>query len=121
MTLGTVRGCRPGKTVALLESEITALCLNCREAFMEEPMLLDLPAPIMIFGDIHGQYVPTPYPILASLCLSLGRVPSHPPVLLLRIAARVVGPPLSRALPRAVWCCCVFDIACCFLRVLASV
>ena len=43
--------------MALLESEITGLCLNCREAFMEEPMLLQLPAPIMIFGDIHGQYV----------------------------------------------------------------
>jgi len=29
----TVRGCRPGKTVALVEDEITALCLNCRGTY----------------------------------------------------------------------------------------
>lgn len=51
-----VRGCRPGKTVGLLESEITALCVNSREIFMDEPMLVEVPAPVMVFGDIHGQY-----------------------------------------------------------------
>eukprot|EP00041_Stephanoeca_diplocostata_P007039 m.97290 g.97290 ORF g.97290 m.97290 type:complete len:322 (-) comp16694_c0_seq1:89-1054(-) len=51
-----VRGCRPGKTVGLLEAEITALCVNSREIFMDEPMLVEVPAPVMVFGDIHGQY-----------------------------------------------------------------
>lgn len=51
-----VRGCRPGKTVILEESEIRSLCLHAREEFMKQPMLLDLPAPIKICGDVHGQY-----------------------------------------------------------------
>lgn len=51
-----VKGCRPGKTVLLNESEITALCINARNEFMKEPMLLELPSPIKICGDVHGQY-----------------------------------------------------------------
>mmetsp|Transcript_14254 Transcript_14254/g.26407 ORF Transcript_14254/g.26407 Transcript_14254/m.26407 type:complete len:333 (-) Transcript_14254:123-1121(-) len=51
-----VRGARPGKHVPLSESEIKALCQGAREIFMEQPILLELEAPIKICGDIHGQY-----------------------------------------------------------------
>lgn len=51
-----VRGARPGKNVVLTESEIRGLCHASREIFMEQPILLELEAPIKICGDIHGQY-----------------------------------------------------------------
>lgn len=39
-----------GKDVKLLESEIRGLCLRAREIFLEQPMLLELEAPIKICG-----------------------------------------------------------------------
>ncbi|EIE88121.1 hypothetical protein G6F46_010469 [Rhizopus delemar] len=51
-----VRGSRPGKQVQLLENEIRYLCQKSREIFMNQPILLDLEAPIKVCGDIHGQY-----------------------------------------------------------------
>ncbi|KIM94300.1 hypothetical protein OIDMADRAFT_207485 [Oidiodendron maius Zn] len=51
-----VRGSRPGKYVDLSETEIRYLCTKAREIFMEQPILLELEAPIKICGDIHGQY-----------------------------------------------------------------
>lgn len=51
-----VRGCRPGKEVQLSEKEVMHLCLKCRDIFMNQPILLELEAPIKIVGDIHGQY-----------------------------------------------------------------
>ena len=39
-----------GKDVKLLESEIRGLCLKAREIFLEQPMLLELEAPIKICG-----------------------------------------------------------------------
>lgn len=51
-----VRGCRPGKTVGLLEAEITALCVSAREAFLDDSSLVRVPAPVKILGDVHGQY-----------------------------------------------------------------
>ena len=38
------------------EAEIRLLCVRSRELFMQQPMLLELEAPIKICGDIHGQY-----------------------------------------------------------------
>ena len=38
------------------ESEIRKLCLAAREVFMQQPMLLELQAPVQILGDIHGQF-----------------------------------------------------------------
>ncbi|XP_049276782.1 serine/threonine-protein phosphatase PP1-beta catalytic subunit isoform X1 [Anopheles funestus] len=51
-----VRGCRPGKSVPMPEEEIRALCLKSREIFLQQPILLELEAPLKICGDIHGQY-----------------------------------------------------------------
>ncbi|CAO3689848.1 phosphoprotein phosphatase PP4 catalytic subunit [Rhizopus azygosporus] len=51
-----VRGSRPGKQVQLGENEIRYLCQKSREIFMNQPILLDLEAPIKVCGDIHGQY-----------------------------------------------------------------
>jgi serine/threonine-protein phosphatase PP1 catalytic subunit len=38
------------------EADIRALCTRARDIFMEQPILLELEAPIKICGDIHGQY-----------------------------------------------------------------
>ncbi|BAT88109.1 hypothetical protein VIGAN_05155100 [Vigna angularis var. angularis] len=45
-----------GKQVQLSESEIRQLCVNARQIFLSQPILLELRAPIRIGGDIHGQY-----------------------------------------------------------------
>merc|ERR1711913_165268 len=51
-----VRGSRPGKTVQMTEAEVRGLCLKSREIFLQQPILLELEAPLKICGDIHGQY-----------------------------------------------------------------
>ncbi|CAK5274431.1 unnamed protein product [Mycena citricolor] len=51
-----VRNHRPGRMVNLTEKEIQYLCKRAREIFMEQPMLLELEAPIKLCGDTHGQY-----------------------------------------------------------------
>ncbi|GBP05893.1 hypothetical protein EVAR_73289_1, partial [Eumeta japonica] len=38
------------------ESEVRGLCLKSREIFLQQPILLELEAPLIICGDIHGQY-----------------------------------------------------------------
>ncbi|KAJ6232860.1 serine/threonine-protein phosphatase pp1 isozyme 7 [Anaeramoeba flamelloides] len=38
------------------ETEIKKLILLAREIFINQPILLELATPIMILGDIHGQY-----------------------------------------------------------------
>lgn len=40
----------------MTENEIKYLCINARDVFMSQPILLELEAPIKICGDIHGQY-----------------------------------------------------------------
>ncbi|KAH8394897.1 hypothetical protein KR222_009428 [Zaprionus bogoriensis] len=42
--------------VALMEPDITLLCQMAREVFLEDPMLLEVEAPLRIVGDIHGQF-----------------------------------------------------------------
>merc|ERR1711973_488526 len=51
-----VRGSHPGKTVQMTEAEVRGLCLKSRELFLQQPILLELEAPLKICGDIHGQY-----------------------------------------------------------------
>ena len=38
------------------ENQIRQLCLVAREVFLQQPMLLELEAPVQIAGDIHGQF-----------------------------------------------------------------
>ena len=38
------------------ESQIRQLCAKSRELFLSQPMMLELSAPVVICGDIHGQY-----------------------------------------------------------------
>lgn len=45
-----VRGSRPGKPVQLEEYEIKYLCLTARDIFINQPILLELEAPIKICG-----------------------------------------------------------------------
>lgn len=42
--------------VTLNEADIFGLIRTVKAIFMEEPMLLQLKAPLKICGDIHGQY-----------------------------------------------------------------
>lgn len=40
----------------MTEHEVRGLCLKSREIFLQQPILLELEAPLKICGDIHGQY-----------------------------------------------------------------
>jgi len=45
-----------GKEVKLQEEDIRSLCFKARAILTNQPILLELEAPIKIVGDIHGQY-----------------------------------------------------------------
>ena len=52
-----VRGTRPGKTVQMTEAEVRGLCLKSREIFLQQPILLELEAPLKICGkDLFTKY-----------------------------------------------------------------
>ena len=51
-----VKNFKPGKQVSLSEQEVRNLCIKSREIFMQQPILLELEAPLKVCGDIHGQY-----------------------------------------------------------------
>jgi serine/threonine-protein phosphatase PP1 catalytic subunit len=44
----SVRGARPGRQVNLTEAEIKWLCTKGREVFTQQPVLLELEAPIKV-------------------------------------------------------------------------
>ena len=46
-----MRGCRPGKSVQMSETEVRGLCLKSREIFLQQPILLELEAPLKICGE----------------------------------------------------------------------
>ena len=48
----SVRGSRPGKTVQMTEAEVRGLCLKSRELFLQQPILLELEAPLKICGEM---------------------------------------------------------------------
>jgi serine/threonine-protein phosphatase PP1 catalytic subunit len=58
--LALVRGSRPGKQVQLAEYEIRFLCTKAREIFINQPILLELEAPLKICGTIPKIHPPTP-------------------------------------------------------------
>lgn len=65
-----VRGARPGRQVNLTEAEIRWLCIKSREIFNQQPVLLELEAPIKICG----RKAPCAFhSILLILTLSLSR------------------------------------------------
>jgi len=45
-----------GKVTKIKEKDISTLCKVAREVFMEQPVFLELEAPIKIGGDTHGQF-----------------------------------------------------------------
>ena len=47
-----VRGSKPGKQVNLTENEIKGLITKSRDIFINQPMLLELEAPIKICGTL---------------------------------------------------------------------
>jgi len=51
-----LRGSPPGTLAHISETEIKLLCSKARPVLLEQPMLIELEAPIKICGDIHGQY-----------------------------------------------------------------
>jgi len=55
-TLLDVRTAKPGKLVKLQEQEILGLIRTAKNIFMQQPMLVEIAAPVKVCGDIHGQY-----------------------------------------------------------------
>ena len=51
-----LRGSPPGTMVNLSEDDIRLLCMRSKPILLEQPMLLELEAPIKICGDVHGQF-----------------------------------------------------------------
>ncbi len=51
-----LRGSPPGTMCNLSAGEIKGLCARAKPILMQQPMLLELEAPIKICGDVHGQY-----------------------------------------------------------------
>mmetsp|Transcript_13702 Transcript_13702/g.20870 ORF Transcript_13702/g.20870 Transcript_13702/m.20870 type:complete len:345 (-) Transcript_13702:397-1431(-) len=51
-----LRGSPPGTLASLAENEIKLICQRARPILLQQPMLLELEAPLKICGDIHGQY-----------------------------------------------------------------
>jgi len=45
-----------GKLIDLRDTDIYALCKRAKKIFSEQPVVLELNAPIKIVGDIHGQF-----------------------------------------------------------------
>ena len=45
-----------GRNVKIKEKDVSLLCKISREIFMEQPVFLELEAPIKICGDTHGQF-----------------------------------------------------------------
>lgn len=48
---------RGGQTNILTEEEIRMLCEEGRKVLLQQPMLIEMEAPVKICGDLHGQYL----------------------------------------------------------------
>ena len=47
---------RQGQKTVLTEGEIKGICTTAKKILLDQPVLLELNAPIRIVGDVHGQY-----------------------------------------------------------------
>eukprot|EP01052_Picozoa_sp_SAG31_P027897 SAG31_NODE_2649_length_5298_cov_3.570110_1_plen_125_part_00 len=47
---------RQGHKPELNEDELRGICSSAKAVFLDQPVLLELNAPIRIVGDVHGQY-----------------------------------------------------------------
>jgi len=54
--ISKLRAVKPNGQANLTQAEIQGLCNTSREIFLDQPILLELEAPIKIVGDIHGQF-----------------------------------------------------------------
>jgi serine/threonine-protein phosphatase PP1 catalytic subunit len=52
----SARDKKPGTPVDLQSNDAMQLCSQAKDLFLNQPMLLELGAPIKICGDVHGQY-----------------------------------------------------------------
>jgi len=55
-SLLSARNKKPGTPVDIQGDDAIKLCSAAKDIFMNQPMLLELGAPIKICGDVHGQY-----------------------------------------------------------------
>ena len=51
-----VKGSRPGSIVQLSDKEAFGLVTESQRIVEDQPVMLEVPAPLQIVGDIHGQY-----------------------------------------------------------------
>ena len=51
-----VKGSRPGSIVQLSDKEAFGLVTESQRIVEDQPVMLEIPAPLQIVGDIHGQY-----------------------------------------------------------------
>lgn len=49
----SVKNSKVPKQVNLLEGEIKGLCHKCKEIFMQQPIFLELEAPLKVCGSFH--------------------------------------------------------------------
>lgn len=55
-SLVAARNYKPGTEVDLSEKDILSLCQKTRQVLLDQPILLELEAPITVVGDVHAQY-----------------------------------------------------------------
>ena len=51
-----VKGSKPGSIVQLTDKEAEDLVGEAQRIVEDQPVMLEIPAPLQIVGDIHGQY-----------------------------------------------------------------
>jgi hypothetical protein len=104
-----LRGSPPGTHASISEHEIKTLCTMARPILLNQPMLVELEAPMKICGDVHGQftdvgpYKPTAFPHPSSwltlmqtltyyAALEIVRVRGLPSRIELPLSGRLCGP-----------------------------
>ena len=85
-----VRGSRPGKIVALSEQEIRSICTKSREIFLNQPILLELEAPLKICGQSRIDCTTGPARPMETAAYGAG-------ALRWALASRLLGKPLLLA------------------------